>query len=300
MLSYKETPIQEIVDPILAQFGVKLFIKREDLNHPFATGNKWWKLKYNLEAARVQGHHTLLTFGGAYSNHIYATAAAAKECGFKSVGIIRGEENLPLNPTLSFAKENGMQIHYVSRESYRKKSEVEFSQDAKQKFGKFYLIPEGGTNQLAIKGVKDFTKTLADTSFDYLCLPVGTGGTMAGLIEGLKGKGKIIGYSSLKGGEFLENGVKEMIDPTSAHYKNWRIETRYHHGGYGKVTNELIKFLTTFEMKHNFRLDPIYTGKMMWGIFDSVKRNEFPRESVILAIHTGGLQGWNGILDQVS
>lgn len=300
MLSYKETSIQEIIDPILAQFGVKLFIKREDLNHPFVTGNKWWKLKYNLQAARLQGYHTLLTFGGAYSNHIYATTAAANECEFKSIGIIRGEENLPLNATLSFAKANGMHLHYISRELYRKKNEVEFLQDAEQKFGKFYLIPEGGTNQLAIDGVKDFTETLAETSFDYLCVPVGTGGTVAGLIEGLKGKGKIIGYSSLKGGEFLENDVKEMIDRTSYHYNNWRIETRYHYGGYGKVTNELLEFLKTFEAKHNVRLDPIYTGKMMRGIFESVKRNEFPGGSVILAIHTGGLQGWNGILDQVS
>ena len=300
MLSYKETPVHEIVDPILVQLGVKLFIKREDLNHPHVTGNKWWKLNYNLQAARLQGHHTLLTFGGAYSNHIYATAAAAKECGFKSIGIIRGEENLPLNPTLSFATENGMQIHYVSRDFYRKKGEAEFLQDARQKFGKFYLIPEGGTNQLAIEGVKIFAETLAETSFDYLCVPVGTGGTVAGLIEGLKGKGKIIGYSSLKGGEFLENDIKAMIDPASAHYNNWHIETRYHHGGYGKVTNELIKFLKTFETKYNFRLDPIYTGKMVWGIFESVKRNEFPTGSVILAIHTGGLQGWNGIRNQFS
>ncbi len=300
MLSYKETSIQEITDPILVQFGVKLFIKREDLNHPFVTGNKWWKLKYNLQAARLQGHHTLLTFGGAYSNHIYATAAAANECGFKSIGIIRGEENLPLNATLSFAKANGMHLHYISRELYRKKNEVEFLQDAEQKFGKFYLIPEGGTNQLAIDGVKDFTETLAEISFDYLCVPVGTGGTVAGLIEGSKGKGKIIGYSSLKGGEFLENDVKGMIDSSSSHYNNWRIETRYHQGGYGKVTNELLEFLKTFEAKHNVRLDPIYTGKMMWGIFESIKRNEFPGGSVILAIHTGGLQGWNGILDQVS
>lgn len=287
MLRYTPTPVQEIFDPTLDVAGVRLLIKREDLNHPYVSGNKWWKLKYNLKEAKRQNHKTLLTFGGAYSNHIYATAAAAHDVGFSSIGIIRGEETLPLNHTLSFAAEKSMKLHYVSREQYRNKTETEFIDQLHQQFGDFYLIPEGGTNELAVKGVTEFAQTFGN-DFDYLCCSCGTGGTLAGLIQGLPKEKTILGFSSLKGGEFLNQEVNQWLPEQS---DNWKIITDYHFGGYGKTTHALEEFKTNFERKNRIPLDPVYTAKMMAGIFDVAQKGFFKTGSTILVIHTGGLQG---------
>lgn len=287
MIKYHKNHIQEVKSQIFEQSGVTLLIKREDQNHPFVSGNKWWKLKYNLEEASKAGHATLLTFGGAYSNHIYATAAAAQELGLKSIGIIRGEETLPLNPTLSFAKANGMKLHYVSREAYRNKTDASFIEQLHNQFGGFYLIPEGGTNELAVKGCAEFARQLmSEVDFDYLCLPIGTGGTIAGMIEGVDESKKIIGFSSLKGGTFLEDEIRKYTAK-----KNWQLVYDYHFGGYAKVTNELTEFMNEFEKQFDIPLDPIYTAKMMFGIMDLIKKNFFKSGSTILVIHTGGLQG---------
>lgn len=288
MLRYTPTPIQELHDPVFQTAGVRILIKREDMNHPYVSGNKWWKLKYNLEEAKKLGKNTLLTFGGAYSNHIYATAAAAHEVGWKSIGIIRGEETLPLNHTLTFAKSRGMQLEYVSRADYRKKHESEFIQKLHDQFGDFYLIPEGGTNELAVKGVTEFARQLEhEVDFDYVCLSVGTGGTLAGMIEGLAQSKKVIGFSSLKGGEFLEEEIRKYTDKNG----NWDLIHDYHFGGYGKTTSALIQFIEQIEMQFDLPLDPIYTSKMMFGILDLLKKRYFRSGSVILAIHTGGQQG---------
>ena len=287
IFEYHPTPIVEIQHPRAQQTGIKLLIKREDLNHPFVSGNKWWKLKYNLEAAIQLDHKTILTFGGAYSNHIYATAAACRELGLKSIGIIRGEETLPLNPTLSFAKECGMELQYVSREAYRKKNNEAFIQNLKDQFGDFYLIPEGGTNELALKGVKEFAQSLSkEVEFDYLCLPVGTGGTIAGMIEGLDDSKKVLGFVSLKGGEFLEQEIQTYTDGT-----NFNLLHDYHFGGYAKMTQSLTDFTNQFEKDHSIQLDPVYTSKMMFGVFDLVRKGFFKKDSVVMILHTGGLQG---------
>jgi 1-aminocyclopropane-1-carboxylate deaminase len=295
-LQYTNTPIIEISTPETIQAGIKLRVKREDQNHPFISGNKWWKLKYNLEAAKQQGYNTLLTFGGAYSNHIYATAAAAHELGFKSIGIIRGEETLPLNPTLAFAKSKGMQLHYVSREAYRNKYSIEFNQSLTNRFGEFYLIPEGGTNTLAIKGVAEFAQQLQrEAAFDYVCLPVGTGGTIAGLIAGMNAQTQVVGISVLKNGEFLVDEVKNHLKNFSHQvYGNWRIETSYHHGGYAKTNPQLFAFMDEMHANHNLPLDPVYTAKLMWAVQDMLAKGKFKRGSTVLVLHTGGLQGLHG------
>lgn len=287
MLAYRNTPVVDLNHPILQKAGIKLFIKREDLNHPFISGNKWWKLKYNLEAAIQLDHKTILTFGGAYSNHIYASAAACRELGLKSIGIIRGEETLPLNPTLSFAKECGMELHYVSREAYRKKNEEVFIQNLKDQFGDFYMIPEGGTNKLAMKGAKEFAQSLAkEVEFDYLCLPVGTGGTIAGMIEGLDKSKQVLGFASLKGGEFLEDEIRTYTEKT-----NFKLLHDYHFGGYAKMTQSLTDFTNQFEKDHSIQLDPVYTSKMMFGVFDLIGKGFFNKNSTVMILHTGGLQG---------
>lgn len=262
-------------------------IKREDQNHPFVSGNKWWKLKYNLEEAAINGQTPLLTFGGAYSNHIYASAAAAHELGLKSIGIIRGEETLSLNPTLAFAKAKGMQLQYVSREEYRNKTESSFIEQLHNQFGDFYLIPEGGTNELAVRGCAEFANQLSsEVDFDYLCLPVGTGGTIAGIIEGLDESKKIIGFPVLKGATFLEDEIMRYTTKN-----NWQLVYDYHFGGYAKITHELTEFMDQVEKQFNIPLDPIYTAKMMFGGMDLIKKKFFAPGSTILAIHTGGLQG---------
>jgi 1-aminocyclopropane-1-carboxylate deaminase len=285
MLEYNPTPIQEIHDKRLTDAGVKLIVKREDLNHPLVSGNKWWKLKYNLEDAFQKKATTLLTYGGAFSNHIFATAAAAAALGLKSIGIIRGEQSLPLNPVLSFATRSGMELHYISRSDYRVKSSTD---EYLKKFGSFYLIPEGGTNPLAIKGIKEFALIL-DLDYDYLCCPVGTGGTLSGLIEGTPSNKRLIGFSVLKGGEFLKDDINRLSKKSGAS-SNWRLISDYHFGGYAKSSHQLEMFMTDFEKEQGIPLDKIYTGKMMAGIYDLLRKGFFERGSTILAIHTGGLQ----------
>jgi len=292
MLNYFDSPVFEIPSKEAKNAGVRLLVKSEYLNHPFVSGNKWWKLKYNLEEARKSGNRTLLTFGGAYSNHIYATAAAAKELGLKSIGVIRGEKVLPLNSTLTFAGECGMQMHFVSREEYRKKLERSFVESLREKFGDFYLIPEGGSNTLAVKGCAEFAREkLSSTEFDYLCLPVGTGGTMAGIIAGLEGKKNIIGFSVLKNGSFLIDEVRKLQWEYSARdYPNWTLQTDYHFGGYAKQTPALNEFILNMEDQHHLSLDPIYTAKTVAGVFDLIERSYFSKGSTILILHTGGLR----------
>jgi len=283
---------KEISLPVLDEKEVRLFIKRIDKVHPFVSGNKWFKLKYNLLESEKQGLNALLTFGGAYSNHIAATAFAAQEKGLKSIGIIRGEEHLPLNPTLRFAKENGMKLHYVSRSYYKEKTNDVFLKNLKVQFGDFYLIPEGGTNELAIQGVAEILDT-NDTQ-DYICCAVGTGGTIAGIINASNDKQTVIGFPAIKGFEQLEKDIDNWTNETSYKFIN-----DYVGNGYAKINNELIDFINEFNALHNIPLDAIYTGKMMMGILDLVDKDYFLKGSSILAIHTGGLQGNKGMSERL-
>jgi 1-aminocyclopropane-1-carboxylate deaminase len=272
-------------------FGIKLFIKREDKIHPFISGNKYRKLKYNLIEAQNTKQHTLLTFGGAYSNHIAAVAAAGKEFGFKTIGVIRGEElsaKISENSTLSYAQDCEMQFKFVSREAYRTKTSLKFINSLKTEFGDFYLIPEGGTNDFAVKGCEEIL-TDNDAFFDIVCCSVGTGGTISGLINASSPHQKIIGFPALKG-DFLQKDISKFT-PKS----NWELNTDYHFGGYAKINSELVEFINKFKVEHNILLDPIYTGKMMFGLFDLIKKNHFQKGTKILAIHTGGLQGIEGM-----
>jgi len=286
VLAYRPTPVIEIQDPAFTEAGIRVMLKREDLNHPFISGNKWWKLKYNLEKVLQHPSKTLLTFGGAYSNHLYAAAAACYELGLRSIGIVRGEEHPLLNDTLQFVKDRGMHLHYISRESYRLKTEADFIAALEKEFGSFVLVPEGGSNEEAVKGVAEFAATL-DQSFDYLCCPVGTGGTLAGLIRGFSPSKTILGFSVLKGAY----GMAEEIQRWCPGKTNWQLVTDYHFGGYAKSTPDLLQFMAQFKAHHGVPLEHIYTGKMMSGLFDLITRGFFKRGSTLLTIHTGGLQG---------
>lgn len=280
----------------LHQYDVELWIKREDKIHPQISGNKFRKLKYNVIEAQHQEKNTLLTFGGAYSNHILAVAAAGKLNNLKTIGVIRGDELafnldkvLKENQTLAQAKEFGMEFEFVSRETYRNKTSDSFVRELKNKFGEFYLIPEGGTNQLAIKGCEEIL-TEEDEKFDYICLALGTGGTISGIINSTKDYQKVLGFPALKG-DFLQ---KEVEIWTNAR-RNWKLSNDYHFGGYGKFNPELIRFINDFKRETNVLLDPIYTGKMMFGVIELIKKNKFPKGAKILTIHTGGIQGISGV-----
>jgi 1-aminocyclopropane-1-carboxylate deaminase len=271
--------------------NVELYIKREDLIHPLISGNKYRKLKYNLIEAKNENHSTLLTFGGAFSNHILAVASAGFENNFKTIGVIRGEElfdKIEQNPTLKKAKELGMQFKFVSREDFRNKNNKDFLEGLKAQFGELYLLPEGGTNQLAIKGCEEIL-TKEDKMFTHVCCSIGTGGTISGIINSSFSGQQIVGFPSLKG-DFISNEISNFVQKS-----NWNIISDYHFGGYGKITDELIRFINDFNSKSNIPLDPIYTGKMMFGIYDLIKNEYFPKGSKILAIHTGGLQGIKGM-----
>lgn len=275
---------------------MSLFVKREDLIHPYLSGNKWYKLKYNLQEAKRLKKDSLLTFGGAYSNHIYSTSAAGKIINLNTIGIIRGEEHTPLNPTLSFAKANGMKLFYLDRKSYRKKNSSEIINELEIKFGDFYLLPEGGTNELAVKGCREILNSI-NIDFDYICCPCGTGGTIAGLISGLKGKKFALGFAVLKGASFLKEDVSALLFKVDNNkYDNWDINLDYHFGGYAKYNRELLKFVYEFVSKNKISIEPIYTGKMFFGIYDLISKGYFPDGSKIVAIHTGGLQGFNGLV----
>ena len=271
--------------------GISLHIKREDLIHPFVSGNKFRKLKYNLRQAKAENNDTLLTFGGAFSNHIAAVAYAGKEQGFKTIGIIRGDElsgKISENPTLKFAANCGMQFEFVSREEYRSKSENHFVEKLRMKFGDFYLIPEGGTNELAIKGCEEIL-TENDAEFNVVCCAIGTGGTISGIINSVLPHQKILGFPSLKG-DFLKDEIRNFVQN-----HNWELITDYHFGGYGKVNEKLIAFINQFYAETKIPLDPIYTGKMVFGVIDLIRENYFPANSKILLIHTGGIQGIQGM-----
>jgi 1-aminocyclopropane-1-carboxylate deaminase/D-cysteine desulfhydrase-like pyridoxal-dependent ACC family enzyme len=266
---------------------VQLTIKRLDLIHPQISGNKFYKLKYNLIEARRLGLDTLLSFGGAYSNHIAATAYAAQRFGFKSIGIIRGEElaHRPLNPTLDTAQQLGMQLHFVSRENYKKKQEIEYLSQLQMQFPNSYIIPEGGSNDFALQGTREILSPVDKFNYDIICCAVGTGTTLAGLIEASQENQTVLGFSALKG-DFLTQTVQGYTVKD-----NWRITDDYCFGGYAKSSVELRDFIQKFEQEQQIPLEAIYTGKMLYGVFDLLKQGHFPAHHRILLIHSGGLQG---------
>ena len=292
------TPIVHINDALIGKYGVELFIKREDLTDPIISGNKYRKLKYNLLNAKDIGLNTLLTFGGAYSNHIHAVAYAGHKYGFNTIGVIRGEETLPLNPTLLDASNYGMNFHYISRVEYRDKMAPNSIEKLENQFGEFYLVPEGGSNALAVKGCTEILDK-NEKSFDHICCACGTGGTIAGIIASLNGSKKVWGFPALKNGEFLKKDISNLIGSYSSQsYNNWDLITKYHFGGYAKFNTDLIRFINQFKRQHNIQLDPIYTGKLLFAIYEEIKNGFFKTGERILAIHTGGLQGINGFNDR--
>lgn len=291
MASSPFVPTQEIQLPETREAGISLFVRREDLIHPGISGNKYRKLNYNLKQAKLEGLDTLLTFGGAYSNHIAATAMAGKEHGFKTIGIIRGEEvsaKYRENPTLLSARDNGMRLKFVSRAEYRQKHIPAYLERLHMEFGTFYLLPEGGTNALAIKGCEEILSE-KDGHYTVICCCVGTGGTLAGLSNAAAANQVVIGFPVLRA-ESLQKDIRSF-----ATKDNWCLEQNYHFGGYAKINEALVSFINSFRVQTGIPLDPVYTGKLFYGILDKARKGEFRRGESILAIHSGGLQGIRGM-----
>ncbi len=294
MIQLPASPLQLINDPLLSNYPIKLYIKRDDIIHPEITGNKWRKLKYNLIEARKTGFNRLMTFGGAYSNHIYATSAAGKEFGFETTGLIRGDElNPDSNTMLKMAKLNGMDLIFLPRLSYGFKDKI-----TRQYKNDFYVIPEGGSNELAVKGVVEMMDEIySEITPDYICVASGTGGTLAGIITGLRGNTEAIGFAVLKDKGLLWNAVAKLVPESS----EFDISTDYIFGNYGKTTPELIEFIKAFERRNpTIKLDQVYTGKMMFGVYDMIQKGHFKENSTIVVIHTGGLLGRCKELDEIN
>ncbi len=301
------SPLQGIKDARLDALQIRLFIKRDDLIHPSVSGNKFRKLKYNLLEMNRLGMKGLITFGGAFSNHIHAVAAAGKLLNVPTVGVIRGEKPTVLNTTLTFSENCGMTLHFVSRSAYRHKDLI--IKDLENDFPNYYVLPEGGTNVLAMQGTAEIVPEIIDqlgVTPDYICLACGTGGTTAGIVSAastLPTPINVIGFAALKG-DFLENDVLELLKQAEiADYtegcvfeqkKHWSINNDYHFNGYAKWTKPLIDFINDFKTKHDIALDPVYTGKMLYGVFDLIEKGFFPKNTTIVAVHTGGLQGIEG------
>jgi 1-aminocyclopropane-1-carboxylate deaminase len=284
------SPLAELADDRLARLGLRLILKRDDLIHPEVPGNKWRKLRLNLRAAAEAGHGTLLTFGGAYSNHLRATAAAGRLLGFATIGVVRGEElaGRPLNPSLARAAADGMRLHFVDRTTYRRKADPEVAADLARRFGRFHLLPEGGSNAEAAAGCAALGRELRGHA-DVVAVACGTGGTLAGLAAGLDPvRQKAIGFPVLKGGEFLAGDVLRLQQETFGGRRgNWRLDSRFHCGGYARTNNELREFAQEFTAQHGLSPDMVYVAKMLYGVYSLAAQGEFAPGTRIAAVVTG-------------
>ena len=291
-----QAPIQNVAITTKNPKNVQLDVLREDQLHPVVSGNKYRKLKYNLLQVVENNYAGILTYGGAYSNHIAAVAAAGHHFQIPSVGIIRGEElytdeKIAGNETLAFAKAKNMNFKFVSRSVYQKKEHSDEIQEILQEFSDYYVLPEGGTNELAVQGCAEILdQRTAD--YDIVCCPVGTGGTLAGICQSAHEKQLIMGYSALKGLD-----VRKLIAP----YTNRKIQVVQEDvfGGYGKIDERLIAFCNAFAKAQQIHLDPVYTGKMLYRLYEAIENGTFASHTRILAIHTGGLQGLAGMNQRI-
>lgn len=289
------SPVIALQDPAFHTAGVRVWVKRDDLIHPLISGNKWRKLRLNLTAAKQAGHRTLLTFGGAYSNHIHAVASAGKIFGFDTIGVIRGEPGNELNPILAHAVACGMHLHYLDRQTYRRKNEADVIARLQSQYGACYCIPEGGSNAAGVAGCRDIVTELdaqRHGHYDAVVCACGTGATLAGIAAALGPNKKAVGISVLRGHSGLDADVDGWIhEQHSSRSDTWRIHHHFHHGGYAKQSPQLLAFVQTFREQHGIPIEPVYTGKMFYALYELIKAGMFARGSTVVAVHTGGVHG---------
>ena len=288
--TFKPSILTKIDDPLLDQYQIKLWIKRDDLLHPIISGNKWRKLKYTLDHALSEGADTLISMGGAYSNHLHALAYVGKALGLKTIGLVRGEQPETLTPTLSDLQNWGMVLKFVSRFDYRLLRQYKGCYDLPGLKPRQYWLPEGGAQALALKGVAELVNEI-DIAYDILCVPCGTGATLAGIIDMVPDQVSVMGFAALKNAEFLQTDVESLLPRPCS---NWQINMDYHFGGFAKTSAELMTFMADFEFKTGIPLEPVYTGKMIYALYNLITKHTFKPGQRIIAVHTGGLQGKRG------
>ncbi len=288
--TFKPSILAKIDDPLFAQYQIELWMKRDDLLHRVISGNKWRKLKYCLDNALSTGADTIISMGGAYSNHLHALAYAAKVMGLKTLGFIRGERPEMLTPTLSDIQNWGMELKFVSRSNYRLLRQYKGCDDLPGLIPGQYWLPEGGAQVLALKGVRELVNEI-DVAYDIICAPCGTGATLAGIIDAVPEQKSVLGFAALKNAGFLQSDVESLLPQPCS---NWQINLDYHFGGFATTTTELMAFIADFEFKTGIPLEPVYTGKMMYALYDLIEKRSFKPGQRIIAIHTGGLQGKRG------
>lgn len=297
-MSSSYAKLQQLAHPVLNQQKITISVLRLDLHQPLLSGNKYFKLKYNLEQARQQGYKQVLSFGGAFSNHLHALAMAGQQYGLATVGVVRGEKTSPLNATLQDASDAGMELCYVSREEYRKRNNSEYLDRLQQRYPDSIIIPEGGSNLLGVKGCMEIVDHIwqgIGNDFDTIILPCGTAATLAGIAAAAVNK-RVIGISVLKNANFLEDSVNDFhrqlgIDTLD----NWQLLHTFHGGGYARVSAALAEFIRDFHHQYAIELEPVYSGKMFYALLQLLNEGYFARGSKIVAIHTGGLQGLRGM-----
>jgi len=294
---FDDLPLTKVLLPVLESRGIELWLFRIDLTHPYISGNKWFKLKYNLQAASENGYRSVLSFGGAYSNHIHALAWAAQNAGINCIGVIRGEPEYADNPTLSDAQKWGMQLRFVNRHDYRLRREPEFLEGLKNslpaEMQPVFIIPEGGSNALAVKGCREIlsNRVIEKIKPDQIILPCGTGGTLSGVALSCPAV-KVLGIPVLKNAEFLYDDIRALINSVGEPDPgNWQLDMEGHFGGYAKTSPELLDFMRTIEDQCGVLLDQVYTAKMLFRIMQLIEEGCIPSGSKLLALHTGGLQG---------
>jgi len=296
--------LQQLHHPIFSQHKVQVQIKRDDLIHPIISGNKWRKLKYNLDHAKKNKNiHGVLSFGGSYSNHIHALAFACYQQNIPCIGVIRGEESYANNFTLSWARHWGMQLIFVDRKTYKCRHDSEYLTLLQQEYTDYFIVPEGGSNELAIPGIAEIiTELNQQAEFDTLMTPVGSGGTLAGLIAGDKGstesEHKILGIAVLKGADYLINEVKALQPDLTKSHNNWQILTNFHRGGYAKFSYDDLKRIMDFNQVTGVDFEPVYSGKMILALLDLLEQKYFKAGERIVLLHTGGMQGLGGMVER--
>lgn len=293
------SPLQVINHPLFARHNVQVLIKRDDLIHPIISGNKWRKLKYNIEAALTHHYDGIISFGGAYSNHIHALAFACWQQKINCLGIIRGEAHYHTNFTLSWAQHWGMKLQFVDRKTYRLRQQTTYLSELKQQYKNHLIVPEGGSNALAIKGMAEvITELNQQCSFDSLLTPVGSGGTLAGLITADKNQHQLMGIGVLKGCNYLEDDIKALLPATAKDFTNWQLFDSFHRGGYAKFSSQDALRILEFSQQSNIDFEPVYSGKMILALFDLLESGFFSAKQRIVLLHTGGLQGLGGMVER--
>lgn len=292
-----DIPIEYIKERFLAERNTRLGILRLDQLHTQVSGNKWFKLKENVRLAKEGGYTCLLTFGGAYSNHLAATAVAAAQSGFRVIAIVRGWHGKSVSsPTLDFCVQQGMQLHFVSKEEYGLRYDDAYLQQLKVKFDQPYIIPEGGNNEPGRTGCGQIAASIPKDA-DHVAVAIGTGTTFCGIRKSMDSSVSIHGFPVMKNGDYLAKEINEHI---GAGGLNWHLHCQYHFGGFARHTPELVNFMNNFYQHHSIPLDFVYTAKLMFAVFDLIQQSRLGSDTHIIVVHTGGLQGNASIQDRLT